>query len=351
MPVAGDIYEISGRSVKYPSDNPRDNALIEAAFPPPKKATDPKKQDPKKKLSNFDFESYEFKPEDIPYLRVSHDDTGQMKIEFSNPKEPKKSFTTKQDHTGSFGGSENSGDKPFKAKMSSGHERSYTAEGNGSQVDGHSDHKTESTKNENVGGDVGSATGKTRIEGTKEQKTGGTGGGTFMNDAKGDKIQSINGSYTLDHKGNWGAHHTGWYVSTIDGNYKTHVTKGEYNVIVEKGNMDTKVGKLYKLKADNTIYIESLTYIQLKVGDSVILIKPNGISISTQGSDGIQLITGKTGNILIDSENGNVGLAAEKGPIFVKASTGVTIKSKTGGTKIEAGAVIPPLPWDGTLGG
>jgi uncharacterized protein (DUF2345 family) len=139
-------------------------------------------------------------------------------------------------------------------------------------------------------------------------------------------------------------------VTTVDGNYKTKVTAGEYQIMVDGGNMDTKVKKKYQLKADNTIYIESLTYIQLKVGESVILIKPNGISISTQGGDGIQLITGKTGNILIDSENGNVGLAAEKGPIFVKGLTGVTIKSKSGGTKIEAGTT-PSLPWNGSLSG
>lgn len=350
MPTPGDMYTIGDRTIKYPSDNPRDNKLIETAFPPPPKPGDKKKQDPKKKLSNFDFESYEFKPEDIPFLRVSHDDTGKMKIEFSNPKEPKKAFTTTQDHTGGYGGVENSGDKPFEAKMSSGHKRTYTAEGEGSQVDGHSDHKTENTKNENVGGDVGSATAKTRIEGTKEQKTGGTGQGTFMNDAKGDKIQSITGTYCLNHKGDWGQHTTGWYVTTVDGNYKTKVTAGEYQIMVDGGNMDTKVKKKYQLKADNTIYIESLTYIQLKVGESVILIKPNGISISTQGGDGIQLITGKTGNILIDSENGNVGLAAEKGPIFVKGLTGVTIKSKSGGTKIEAGTT-PSLPWNGSLSG
>jgi hypothetical protein len=338
MPNVGDIYQIGDRSITYPSDNPRDNLLINTAFPPPAAAGNPKKQDPKKKLSNFDFEGYGFKPEDIPFLSASHDDTGHLVIKYSNPKDPKKSFTATMDHTGSYEGSENSGDKPFKAKLETGHKRSYTAEGAGSQVDGSSDHKTEDTKNENVGGDLGSATGKTRIEGTKDQKTGGTGGGTFMNDAAGDSVKSVTGDQSTNTKGSYNSHFTGHYMETVDDNYVLNVTNGDHAISVQSGNMDHKVSKQVRIKATKEITIDSDTKITLKVGKNSIIIDQNGIGIGGMSGGGFVNVYAED-TIVVQAFGSMAGMYAPNGTTYVSGINNVIRSSK--GTTLEKSSVPP----------
>jgi hypothetical protein len=233
-----------------------------------------------KKLSAFDFENYSFKDEQIPFLRATMDDTGQMKVEYSDPKDPKKSFTTKVGHGGGFSGSENSGDKNFDAALNSGHKRSYVAEGNGSQTDGSSDTATEDTSNENVGGDKGSGTGKNRIEGTKGQATTGTSGGSFTNDAKGDTLKATKGDIATEHEGNKYSNHTGDMVNQVTGN-KIEMIKGEYAKHVSSGNFDIEVssGKS-RIRSSSDMLFESDSKITLKVGGSTIEITASDITIT-----------------------------------------------------------------------
>ena len=136
--------------------------------------------------------------------------------------------------------------------------------------------------------------------------------------------------------------------------------KGDMTFSVEEGGMHynvsknftvTSTGKLVQLDSKKelafkaggnethivggTMTVTATTAIQFQVGTSVILMTPQGISISTAGSAGIQIINDGSNNILIKNNNGGVNIFSKIGNI---------IKSKLNGTTVERGT-SPPAGW------
>jgi hypothetical protein len=151
---------------------------------------------------------------------------------------------------------------------------------------------------------------------------------------------------------------------TKGGNGKHHMN-GDQTFVVDDGGITYKANdfgitaaKTTTITSKKVIKISSEDAIQFQVGNNVLLISKQGISISTDNCKGIQLITSSSGNILIDSEKGNVGVIAEAGPVNIRAAEKLTIKTKQGTfTEVANSApagppattYTPGKPWSGSL--
>jgi hypothetical protein len=177
--------------------------------------------------------------------------------------------------------------------------------------------------------------------------------GNGSNEENGEaKTEAVNGtvqkasaasSKDMSKGGNGQQHHKGDMTFSVEeGGIHYNVSKdftvtstGKLVHFDSKGDVSFKVAKNETHIVGNNLTIEATNAIQFQVGTSVILIKQEGISISTGGSSGIQIITDGSANILIKSNKGGVNIFSKIGNI---------IKSKLGGTTVET-STAPPAGW------
>lgn len=154
----------------------------------------------------------------------------------------------------------------------------YHTDGVSTTVDGHNDTKVGGTQRTNVDG---SAT--QEIKGNQYQGAGGImisgSGDSELQHVSGDKFTTINGNITTEHTGNTSHSIVGDYVLSVKGqHYK--MLNGEYGIHSQKGNIDIKLDAgRFRLFDQGPILIESTTLMTLKVGTSMIIIDPTGVTI------------------------------------------------------------------------
>ena len=218
---------------------------------------------------------------EYPFLHQTQSLCGELSARYNNPEKPNESYNITCNADGSFQSNEIS-DK-FKGMHSSLviEKRGYTAGGSSEQVDGNRDTNTESTSNENVGGDKACGVKKNNFTGANKN-IGGTSQGSFINDTNGTTYKTSKGDVVSSHVGSNYESLEGDNVKAITGNKINIINGGEYQTHVQGGNMDTRVesGK-YKIYSGDEMIITSAVKITLKVGSSEIIIDNGEITIKS----------------------------------------------------------------------
>lgn len=269
------------------------------------------------------------------YLHMITDVLGRVLTTHANPNKPKEAFQSTVNHDGTFSTKEVS-DK-FKGMNTSHthHERS-NAGSSSKNNDGPVDSSAQGTKNSNVKGDSGGAVGGTSYKGAKKE-IGGAQEGT---------MSTVPGAKTYVHSG-------GDRAYKLDKNRDTHIDGDDTSTV-----MGSKIEAVYKdiglvsvtenisVKAQKGIIkLEAAKRIEFVVGNSYITIVPGGIEIGTDGFINVFVNKGSQNLSIINYGSGRAQMGTNGGEATI-AGNSIVLKSKTG-TKIEASATIPPLPWPG----
>lgn len=260
------------------------------------------------------------------HLFIQGNDAGKVSLEYFNPKESSLTTSLALDYNGGHSFSQPGINQTVNADQVN----QYNSKGAGRFTDGNINETGEGTRNDVTKGDINNESGGTAYSGSQMSIGGSKGGGasilhdTVYTVAKKDIVATVEGSEFSEIQGD--------NIRSTTGNKYDIVSKGEYGIHVQGGNMDVNVQKSkFKVFSGNHLMLESLTRIQLKVGDCGIIIEPDHIYI-LGGGVSIQSSAGK--DIVVESKN-NLGLLSDvdiieraKGSIEVKA--GGTIDFKKG---------------------
>jgi hypothetical protein len=161
----------------------------------------------------------------------------------------------------------------------------YNADGVSVTVDGHSDTKTSGTVRDNSDGARSSETGGNIYTGGGGISIHGTQDSSISSSAGGDKFETTSGNIVTDHEGSVNHNITGDFVECITGN-KSEILMGDWAFNNQSGSVDMQIdsGK-FRLFDASDILIESQTKITFKVGSSIIVMKSDGISITSPAID------------------------------------------------------------------
>lgn len=217
-----------------------------------------------------------------PYVYGERDNNGGHTLKYRSLKEPEKASSEELSPSGSYKTVQyDENKKEIITRLNPGETRTYTSGGTSSHIDGHDDISIKSTQRTTVDGDIGVQTGKdyligvhdTYIEAVKDKATGVMGGSESKtyNTSEGDVVQ--------EHSGNYHEAFEKDRVTSVAKNSILMVKDGDHAIHVQSGNFDTHIAQKGRIYADSDILIESKSKITLKVGQSVIIITPDNISI------------------------------------------------------------------------
>jgi len=214
---------------------------------------------------NFDGE--------YPYLHVTQDGGGGQIINNITP--GKESFFHIQP-SGSYHGHSADGSK---VEATANGTWAYSGNGHVTTVDGNHDVKVSGGSRQNHDSGVSKEVNGDHYQGGSGHQIDGT-SDTKYHHSSGDIFNTVEGDYVSDRVGSVHDNVTGDHVIHITGNKTEIVSSGDSGINIQNGNMDIQIdsgkARLYSL---NDMLIQSVTSITLKVGSSIIVMSPNGITI------------------------------------------------------------------------
>jgi len=301
------------------------------------------KDEHNKKLAKTDVQAGKVEVK-YPYCSVELDDTGHYHVKYSHPDFPEKSFTIKQGHNGGYEASHPDDGaaigQGLNVLFSPGHTSHYAGGGKSDHTDGHTDEHTGQTKNKNVAGDQGGGIAGSFFQGVAQKMIQGVKEGIFHHSSGGGASKDYHtskGDVIREHTGDEHTSLDGDLVESISGNKCLMIGKGENAIHIQSGNMDTQIDKgKYRIKAADTITIDSSTKIVLQVGDNSITITKNGIIIDTSKGD---INIGAEGNAILNALGSSSGVYAPNGTAILSGKDNKIVSDS--GTQVEAGTSPP----------
>lgn len=215
-------------------------------------------------------------------------------------------FTQKTDITSGYHIVENTADgKNSIQTFEHSNKFSYGSGGTSTHNDGNQASSTKGQTHNVTTGSRGVQTGKDTHEGNGGSKVGGTGGdGSFRNHTGGTEFVTTSGDHVTQHDGNVHKNLKGDQVDAVAGNKYT-IVNHDYGVHVQSGNYDIKVDSgQFHANSGSDITITSSTKITFKVGQSSIVMTPQGITIIANGPNGLMLESNQS-NVTIYANGGS----------------------------------------------
>lgn len=229
-----------------------------------------------KKLEDAPYDAGRSKP-DYPWVRGESDIGGGSKMSYADPDKLHEAYVEEVHHNAGFEINENADDdkKGLKNKLTH-EERSYSSGGSSSHSDGHIDKSTlDSSMRTNVGVDNGVSVAGDSHSGAGGKMISSAQEGSFHDSVNGDTYLASDGAEIKDFKGDINHNIEGDHVVSITGNKHTILSKGEYGIHLQGGNMD--------VQADlGVIRFNSDVKLILSCGDGTsITLEPGKITIKS----------------------------------------------------------------------
>jgi len=230
-----------------------------------------------------------------PYVHVTQDAGGGQTINNITP--GMESFFQIQP-SGSYYGHAADGSK---VEATANGTWTYSGNGSSTTVDGNHDVKVSGGSRQNHDSGVSKEINGDDYHGGSGHQLHGTTDSKYHH-SSGDVFNTIDGDLVQDRNGNVHDNIEGDEVRSVHGN-KTDILYGEWGINSQDGNVDMQIdsGKL-RIKAFDTIVIDSDTSIKLQVGKASIFVNPSSIVLTIGNS----IIDITSDNIVINSTTVNV---------------------------------------------
>jgi len=220
-----------------------------------------------------------------PYIKGERDINGGYELVYRDVSDEKLASSERVSPTGSYEAEQyHSETGEVKTRLNRGDIFEYTVGGQAETIDGHRDSKISSTSRQVVTGDVHLETGRNLsefISGGSIRVARESQADFVIGASESINYRSSAGDVVNEHSGNYHEAFQKDLITSVTKNAILMVNEGDYAVHVQSGNYDTHVKEKIRLFAEKEILIESETKITLKVGNSVIVIDPSNIEITS----------------------------------------------------------------------